>query len=358
MKSTGVEKETEFKTELIRGKGMAKQLDSTTLQKYAEYTCGYYESIKKELAKIIVGQEKVIEQVLLTILANGHCLLLGVPGLAKTLLVKSLGDVMELSFNRIQFTPDLMPSDITGTEVLDEEVGSNRRELRFIKGPVFTNLLLADEINRTPPKTQAALLEAMQEKTVTCGGKKYTLPNPFFVMATQNPIEQEGTYPLPEAQLDRFMFLIKMDYPARNEEIQVLRQTTDERKTDLKKVIDGDTVLQIQKLVRSIPVTDHILAYCTDLVRMSRPAEPFVPEFVKENLNFGAGPRAGQYLVLAAKAWAILNGRLNVCCEDVRRSAHAVLGHRISCNFHATSEGINTANIIDKLLETVPEPKE
>ena len=336
---------------------MPGKVDSDTLEKYAAYTSGYYNSIKKEMAKVIVGQEKVIEQVLITILANGHCLLLGVPGLAKTLLVKSIGDVMELEFNRIQFTPDLMPSDITGTEILEEESGSNRRSLRFIKGPVFTNLLLADEINRTPPKTQAALLEAMQEKTVTCGGHKYALPKPFFVLATQNPIEQEGTYPLPEAQLDRFMFLIKMDYPTRNEEVQILRQTTDIRKITLKKVINSETLIQIQKLVRSVPVSDHILAYCTDLVRMSRPKEPFAPDFIRKNLNFGAGPRAGQYLVLAAKAWATLNGRLNVCCEDVRRCAHAVLTHRISCNFHAASEGISTSDIISKLLETTAEPK-
>jgi MoxR-like ATPase len=315
-----------------------------------------HKAIKDEIAKVIVGQEDVIDQVLIAILAKGHCLLLGVPGLAKTLLVHSLGEVLDLDFNRVQFTPDLMPSDITGAEILDEEAGSNRRSLRFVKGPVFTNLLLADEINRTPPKTQAALLEAMQENHVTTGGKAFEIPQPFFVLATQNPIEQEGTYPLPEAQLDRFMFLIRMNYPEREEEIEVLRQTTANRNVQLSKLIDAASILELQCVVRDIPVSDHVLTYCIDLVRMTRPEEPGVPDFVKENLTFGAGPRAGQYLVLAAKAWAALSGRVNVCCADVRRNAHSVLTHRIACNFHAAGEGIDNTQIISRLLEHVPEP--
>jgi MoxR-like ATPase len=312
--------------------------------------------IKEEIGKVIVGQEEVIDQVLIAILARGHCLLLGVPGLAKTLLVRCLGDVLDLEFNRVQFTPDLMPSDITGTEILDEESGSSHRSLRFVKGPVFTNLLLADEINRTPPKTQAALLEAMQENFVTTGGKTFAIPQPFFVLATQNPIEQEGTYPLPEAQLDRFMFLVRMSYPQRSEEIQILRQTTVNRDVKLNRLIDGAAILDLQRSVRDIPVSDHVLAYCIDLVRMTRPSEPGAPDFVKTNLTFGAGPRAGQYLVLAAKAWAALEGRLNVSCADVRRNAHSVLSHRIACNFHAAGEGIDATQIIDRLLKHVPEP--
>ncbi len=316
-----------------------------------------FHDIKTEIGKIIVGQEDVIDQVLVTILSGGHCLILGVPGLAKTLLVRCLGDVMNLGFSRIQFTPDLMPSDITGTEVLDEEVGSGKRILRFVKGPIFTNILLADEINRTPPKTQAALLEAMQERHVTSGGLEFNLPAPFFVLATQNPIEQEGTYPLPEAQLDRFMFLVRMDYPGRDEEIQILGQTTSNRDVKLKHIINGPKIIELQKIVRDIPVSEHVLAYAADIVRMSRPGYAESPEFIRKNLNYGAGPRAGQYLILAAKAWAGLNGRINVCCEDVRRSVQSVLFHRISCNFHAAGEGIGASDIIEKLIKTVPEPK-
>ncbi len=315
-----------------------------------------HRAIKRELAKVIVGQETVIEQVLIALLSGGHCLLMGVPGLAKTLLVRCLGEVLDLDFNRVQFTPDLMPSDITGTEILDEESGGNRRTLRFVRGPVFTHLLLADEINRTPPKTQAALLEAMQEHLVTAGGKTIPLPEPFFVLATQNPIEQEGTYPLPEAQLDRFMFLIRMDYPTRDEEMRVLRQTTANREVTLERVMSGSELTALQRSVREIPVSDHVLGYCVDLIRLTRPNEPSAPTFVKENIAFGAGPRAGQCLVLAAKATAALEGRLNVCCADVRKNAFAVLGHRMACNFHATGEGIDTAAIIDRLLREVPEP--
>ena len=315
-----------------------------------------HRAIKAEIGKVIVGQEEVIDQVLIAILARGHCLLLGVPGLAKTLLVRSLGEVLDLAFNRVQFTPDLMPSDITGTEILDEESGSTRRSLRFVPGPVFTNLLLADEINRTPPKTQAALLEAMQENVVTTGGRTIPIPQPFFVLATQNPIEQEGTYPLPEAQLDRFMFLVRMDYPQRQEEVQILRQTTANREVKLTRMVNGAALLELQRCVRDIPVSDHVLSYCIDLVRNTRPGEPGAPDFVQANLSYGAGPRAGQYLVLAAKASAALAGRLNVSCADVRRNAHAVLTHRIACNFHATGEGIDAIQIIDRLLKHIPEP--
>ena len=315
-----------------------------------------HKAIKAEVGKVIVGQEDVIDQVLIAILSRGHCLLLGVPGLAKTLLVRSLGEVLDLAFNRVQFTPDLMPSDITGTEILDEESGSTRRSLRFVPGPVFTNLLLADEINRTPPKTQAALLEAMQENVVTTGGRSIPIPQPFFVLATQNPIEQEGTYPLPEAQLDRFMFLVRMDYPQRQEEVQILRQTTANREVKLTRMVNGAALLELQRCVRDIPVSDHVLSYCIDLVRNTRPSEPGAPDFVQANLSYGAGPRAGQYLVLAAKASAALAGRLNVSCADVRRNAHAVLTHRIACNFHATGEGIDAIQIIDRLLKHIPEP--
>ena len=334
---------------------MSQQIDAKQMVSEINKLSEAFGDIRSEIAKVIVGQDDVINQVLISIFSGGHCLILGVPGLAKTLLVRCLGEVMDIQFNRIQFTPDLMPSDITGTEVLDEEVGSGRRSLRFVKGPIFTNILLADEINRTPPKTQAALLEAMQEQHVTSGGEKFKLPAPFFVLATQNPIEQEGTYPLPEAQLDRFMFLVKMDYPARDEEIRILGQTTINRDVELNHVINGERIIELQKIVRSIPVSKHVIAYAADIVRMSRPDNPKSPDFIKKNLNYGAGPRAGQYLVLAAKAWAGLNGRINVCCDDVRRSVHSVLTHRISCNFHAASAGIDQTEIISKLIKEVPE---
>ncbi|MBO4513737.1 MAG: MoxR family ATPase [Victivallales bacterium] len=330
--------------------------DKNLLNDIAELRQGF-DAVKQELAKVIVGQEDVIEKVLSAMLAGGHCLLLGVPGLAKTLLVSTLGQVLDLDFKRIQFTPDLMPSDITGTEILDEAAGGLKRELRFVKGPVFTNLLLADEINRTPPKTQAAMLEAMQERCVTNGGKRYELPSPFFVLATQNPIEQEGTYPLPEAQLDRFMFLVKLDYPQRDQEIQILSQTTGHTVCTPDKVLNGEALLRFQNVVRAIPVSRHVVSYCADLARMSRPESSEAPDFIRKNLSYGAGPRAGQYLMLAAKAAAALDGRVNVCCEDVRKSAHEVLRHRMACNFHAAGENLNTDAIIDMLLQTVPEPK-
>jgi MoxR-like ATPase len=315
-----------------------------------------FSAVKLELSKVIVGQEQVIWRILIALLSGGHCLLLGVPGLAKTLLIHSLGEVLNLDFNRIQFTPDLMPSDITGTDILNEEPGSGHRVLRFVKGPVFTNLLLADEINRTPPKTQAALLEAMQEKHVTNAGVQHSLPRPFFVMATQNPIEQEGTYPLPEAQLDRFMFLVKLDYPGRDEEIDILKRTTANREVVLEKVLDGEKLMYFQKVVRSIPVSDHVTAYCADLARFSRPENPDAPDFIKQNLSYGAGPRAGQYLMLASKARAALNGRFNICCEDVRCCAYEIMRHRMACNFHAVGENLTPDSIIKMLIEHVPEP--
>lgn len=330
--------------------------ENNLLEDIGELKAGF-DTVKTELAKIIVGQTTAIDKVLTAMLAGGHCLLLGVPGLAKTLLVSSLGQVLNLEFKRIQFTPDLMPSDITGTEILDEVVGGGQRQLRFVKGPVFANLLLADEINRTPPKTQAAMLEAMQERCVTSAGMRYQLPMPFFVLATQNPIEQEGTYPLPEAQLDRFMFLVKLDYPEREQEIAILQRTTGGRSPILNKVMEGNKLLYFQQVVRSVPVSSHVAAYCADLARLSRPDNPEAPDFIKQNLSYGAGPRAGQYLMLAAKAAAALDGRVNVCCADVRASAYEVLRHRLACNFHAAGENLTPDKIIDMLLRQVSEPR-
>ena len=295
---------------------------------------------------------------LAALLAGGHCLLQGVPGLAKTLLVQSLGQALALDFRRVQFTPDLMPGDITGSDILDEEPGSGRRELRFIPGPVFTNLLLADEINRAVPRTQSALLEAMEERQVTIDGETLPLPTPFVVMATQNPVEMEGTFPLPEAQLDRFMFLIKLTYPERDQEITILRETTGNSRPQPQPVLDAEMLLRFQKSVRSIPVSDHVIAYCADLARMSRPENPDAPDFIRENLSYGAGPRAGQYLLLAARAAAALEGRINVSCADVRRFAPEVLRHRIACNFHAVGENLTSDILVGKLLEAVPESAE
>ena len=284
-----------------------------------------YAAIKSEISRVIVGQDAVIHQILTALLSRGHCLLLGVPGLAKTLIVRSLGEALDLSFNRVQFTPDLMPSDITGTEILDEESGSTRRSLRFVPGPIFTNLLLADgESTARRPRHRPRCSKRCRRTSSLPARPLHPAPQPFFVLATQNPIEQEGTYPLPEAQLDRFMFLILMDYPERAEEMQILRQTTINRDINLTRRVDGATLLDLQRCVRDIPVSEHVLGYCIDLVRNTRPAEATAPDFVRANLAYGAGPRAGQYLVLAAKATAALEGRLNVCCADVRRNAHAV----------------------------------
>ncbi len=310
----------------------------------------------KEIHKVIIGQGEVIEQLLLAMFSRGHCLMVGVPGLAKTLLVSTIASVLKLKFNRIQFTPDLMPSDITGTDVIEENRSTGQREFRFIHGPLFANIILADEINRTPPKTQAALLQAMQEYHVTAGGNTYELDLPFFVLATQNPIEQEGTYPLPEAQLDRFMFMVNVGYPPREDERQIVKTTTAEPDYDLRFVLGGKDILNIQRIVRRVPVSEHVVDYAVNLARATRPGTSDAPQFINEWLTWGAGPRAAQYLVLGAKAGAIFNGRVHVTCDDVRRITHPVLRHRLFTNFNADAEGVTPTRIIDRLLETVPEP--
>ncbi|HID06929.1 MAG TPA: MoxR family ATPase, partial [Armatimonadetes bacterium] len=293
------------------------------------------EALLREIGKTIVGQQHVIDEILIAIFCRGHCIVEGVPGLAKTLIVRTLARVLALEFKRIQFTPDLMPSDITGTEVIEENVSTGERTFRFVKGPIFANLVLADEINRAPPKTQAALLEAMQEYQVTVSGEVYQLPQPFFVLATQNPIEQEGTYPLPEAQLDRFMFKILIDYPNRDEERAIIKTTTVDYEPELKPILSGRQILQLQRVVRRIPISDHVIDYVLNLVRSSRPSEDGTPDFVREWVEWGAGPRAAQYLILGAKARAALHGRVNVSCNDVRAIAPPVLRHRIIPNFNA-----------------------
>jgi len=319
-------------------------------------------SVRKTLLegvqKVIIGQEEVLEQILVTLFCHGHSLVIGVPGLAKTLIVRTLAACLNLNFKRIQFTPDLMPSDITGTEILDIDPDSQQRRFRFVPGPIFTNILLADEINRTPPKTQAALLEAMQEYSVTVGGETHHIEQPFFVLATQNPIEQEGTYPLPEAQLDRFMLNVLIGYPKRDEEIRIFKTTTVEEMPEASVVMDGRQIRQVQKIVRRMPVSDHLLEYVANVVRATRPDCDEAPPFVKQYVEWGAGPRAGQYLVLGAKATALIDGRFNVSCSDVRAVAHPVLRHRIFTNFSADSEGISVEDVIDHLLETVREPDE
>ncbi len=314
------------------------------------------ERIRNEVGKIIVGQRDVLDQILMCILANGHALLIGLPGMAKTLTVRTIAQVLNLKFKRVQFTPDLMPGDIIGTDVLETNSATGEKEFRFIKGPIFCNLLLADEINRTPPKTQAALLEAMQEKMVTAGNTSYTLEEPFFVLATQNPIEQEGTYPLPEAQLDRFMFNIWVDYPLPHEEEEILRATTGGKRVEPLPVLTQADVLHLQAVVRKVPVSDHVIKYVTKLVGATRPQSEGAPQVTKTYVSTGAGPRAGQYLILAAKAMAILEGRIHVSCADIRRAAPPVLRHRILTNFAADSEGLTPLAVVKKLLEEVPEP--
>lgn len=302
-------------------------------------------AIRKAIGQVIVGQEDVVNKLLISILCNGHSLLVGVPGLAKTLLVKTVADVLDLSFKRIQFTPDLMPSDIVGAEILDEA-----RHFRFIKGPVFANIVLADEINRTPPKTQAALLEAMQERNVTAGGTLYKLPAPFFVLATQNPIEQEGTYPLPEAQLDRFMFQVTLDYPSFAEEVTIVRNTTGANNAVLNKVMSGEDILHFQELVRRVPVPDNVLEYAVGMVHKTRPSSPNAPEMAKQYIAYGAGPRASQYLVLGAKCHALLNGKYSPDIEDVQAMAMPVLRHRVVRNYKAEAEGVTQEALIKQLL--------
>jgi MoxR-like ATPase len=313
-----------------------------------------YASLKRELGKVIVGQSQVMEELLIALFCRGHCLLVGVPGLAKTLLVSTLAKTLSLSFNRIQFTPDLMPSDITGTEVIEEDKSTGTRALRYVKGPIFANAILADEINRTPPKTQAALLEAMQEHQVTAGGVQRRLPEPFFVMATQNPIEQEGTYPLPEAQLDRFMFNVLVNYPTEQEEFDIVRLTTAPRTIDLQHVLSAEDVMNLQELVRKVPVADHVIRYALKLVRQTRLGFPDTPKFVKDYVSWGAGPRASQVLVLAGKARALLQGRYHVSTQDVRAIAYPALRHRVLTNFNAEAEGVKPDDIIRMLIENTP----
>ena len=309
-----------------------------------------------ELHKVIIGQDEVIALLLQAVLSRGHCLLVGVPGLAKTLMVSTLSQVLKLSFNRIQFTPDLMPSDVTGTEVIEEDRTTGKREFRFVKGPVFANIILADEINRTPPKTQAALLQAMQEYHVTAAGRRYDLELPFFVLATQNPIEQEGTYPLPEAQLDRFMFMVYVDYPSREEERLIARATTTDAAGQPQPVLSAEDILALQRIVRRMPASQHVIDYAVNLARASRPSDPTAPEFVRNYLTWGAGPRAAQYLILGAKSHALLQGRANVAAEDVRAVSKSVMRHRLFTNFNADAEGLTTDHIVERLVQAVPEP--
>ncbi len=309
-----------------------------------------------QLRRVVIGQAEVVEQILGAIFTRGHCLLVGVPGLAKTLMVSSISQILDVTFKRIQFTPDLMPSDITGTTVLDEKE-TGRRDFRFVNGPIFANIILADEINRTPPKTQAALLQAMQERQVTVGQETYNLPDPFFVIATQNPIEQEGTYPLPEAQLDRFMFNIKVDYPSMEEEKRILATTTKDETPELIKVLSGKAIVNMQKLVRSVPVGEYVIDFATRLVRATRPRDPSAPEFVRKMVDWGAGPRAGIFLIQGGKAMAAMDGRFSVAVDDIKKVAIPVLRHRISTNFQAQAEGKTSEDIIQQLLATIGEPE-
>ncbi len=312
--------------------------------------------MQQELQKIIIGQDLVIEQLFAAIFTRGHCLLEGVPGLAKTLMVSTLSQILDLDFKRIQFTPDLMPSDITGTNVLEED-DQGRRNFRFVEGPIFTNILLADEINRTPPKTQAALLQAMQERQVTVGQETYDLPAPFFTIATQNPIEQEGTYPLPEAQLDRFMFNIKIDYPSLSEEERILAATTRGEKPTVNKVLSSRAILNLQKLVSSVAVSEYIIQYVASLVRATRPRDDSAPQFVKDLVEWGAGPRAGQFLIQGGKALAAMDGRFSVSIDDVQKVAIPVLRHRVSTNFQAQAEGMTTEDVVNRLVKEIPTPE-
>jgi len=321
------------------------------LQEFAQHR----RLMQEELQKVIIGQNEVIEQLFAAIFTRGHCLLEGVPGLAKTLMVATLAKILDVNFKRIQFTPDLMPSDITGTNVLEED-DKGHRNFRFVEGPIFTNILLADEINRTPPKTQAALLQAMQEREVSVGQTTYVLPDPFFTIATQNPIEQEGTYPLPEAQLDRFMFNIKVDYPTRDEEEKILAATTRGEKPEVKKVLSGRSILHLQKLVSSVAVSEYIIKYAATLVRATRPKDDLAPKFVKEWVDWGAGPRAGQFLIHGGKALAAMDARFSVSIEDIQKVAVPVLRHRIATNFQAQAEGTTSEEVIKRLIREIPMP--
>ena len=316
---------------------------------------GAFDSIKQQLNRVIVGQDQVIEELLIALFARGHCMLEGVPGLAKTLMISTLSRCLSLDFNRIQFTPDLMPADITGTDFIEKNPATGTFELLFRPGPLFANMILADEINRTPPRTQAALLEAMQERQVSVGRVRHKLANPFFVLATQNPIEQEGTYPLPEAQLDRFMFKVFVKYPNFKEEFEIARRTTGVQADEITPVLTGEQIIEVQSLVRKVPVTDHVIHYCLALVRQTRVGEPGVPKFIRDWLSWGAGPRAGQNLVLGGKARALLYGRSHVTTDDVKALAYPVMRHRLLTNFTAASEGITTDTVVKKILEETPD---
>ncbi|MDJ0523335.1 MAG: MoxR family ATPase [Planctomycetota bacterium] len=313
-----------------------------------------HDRIRSELSKVIVGLDEVIDQLLISIFARGHCLLVGVPGLAKTLLISTLSRSLSLSFNRIQFTPDLMPADITGTEVIQEDKTTGERGFKFIKGPIFANVILADEINRTPPKTQAALLEAMQERQVSAGGKKHVLTPPFFVLATQNPIEQEGTYPLPEAQLDRFMFLVKVEYPSLEEELEIVNMTTQPMSAELDEVLSAEDIIAIQDVVRRVPISEHMVRYVLRLVRATRVTDESAPELVRQRVAWGAGPRASQFMILGAKARALLNGRLYVSTEDVQAVALPVLRHRVLTTYGAEAEGYTSDRLVTELMDMIP----
>ena len=329
------------------------QFDDTTDIEHIQALRAGREKLLGQIRKVIIGQQKVIDSILIALFCRGHTVMDGVPGLGKTLLVRTIAEILDLTFNRIQFTPDLMPSDIVGTEIIEEDASTGQRKFKFVRGPVFSNIILADEINRTPPKTQAALLQAMEERQVTVSGKTYDLPPPFFVMATQNPIEQEGTYPLPEAQLDRFMFMIRIDYPRPDEEATIVKATTTDRKIELERVLSAAEIMNIQKVVRKIPVSDALVEYAVRLVSSTRPQVDGAPEFVKQWVRWGAGPRASQFLILGAKARAVVRGQYSVAISDVQAVAPEVLRHRIVTNFHAESEGITTDEIIKKLLEAV-----
>jgi MoxR-like ATPase len=333
-------------------------MNETSIERQLQELNQRYLRLLEEMSRVIVGQRVVLEELLVTVFAGGHNLLEGVPGLAKTLMINTLSRLLSLNFNRIQFTPDLMPSDIVGTNVIEEDHTTGKRVTVFVAGPIFTNVILADEINRTPPKTQAALLQAMQEHEVTAGGKTYKLAEPFFVLATQNPIDQEGTYPLPEAQKDRFLLNTFIRYPGLSEEEEIVNRTTGEATVDLQPVCGQAELLNYQQLVRRIPVSPHVTGFAVDLVRATRPTEPGVPEFIREQVAWGAGPRASQALILCAKCHAALSGRINVSCDDVRHLAFPVLRHRLACSFAAEAEGISTDDIVRRLLETVPERKQ
>jgi MoxR-like ATPase len=328
----------------------APAIDSGAIQKLGHAR----QRILEQLAQVIVGQNDVIEELLISLFSRGHCMLEGVPGLAKTLMISTLARTMSLSFSRIQFTPDLMPADITGTEIIEENKTTGSREFRFLEGPLFAHVILADEINRTPPKTQSALLEAMQERQITAGRVRHTLADPFFVLATQNPIEQEGTYPLPEAQQDRFMFKVFVRYPSFSEEFEIARRTTTTMNERIVPVLTAEEILQLQRMVREVPITDHTVRYALALVRQTRAGEPGVPDFIRDQLNWGAGPRALQHLILGGKARALLHGRTHVSTDDIRALAKPVLRHRLVVNFAAESEGITADSVIDRLLEMTP----